>query len=116
MSAATSNTPRRRIGAAGWPIGFAIAIVLIFIFYRYWLPDMVDSVQKFVGDWFPLATINQCLIWVTMALGLNIVVGYAGLLDLGYVAFWAIGGYTAGRLMLTFFFHPNTHLFGSVRG
>ena len=33
------------------------------------------------------------------ALGLNIVVGYAGLLDLGYVAFWAIGGYIAGWLM-----------------
>ena len=37
--------------------------------------------------------------WVIMALGLNVVVGYAGLLDLGYVAFWAIGGYTAGWLM-----------------
>ena len=33
------------------------------------------------------------------ALGLNVVVGYAGLLDLGFVAFWAIGGYTAGWLM-----------------
>src|SRR5205814_8354365 len=33
-----------------------------------------------------------------MALGLNIVVGYAGLLDLGYVAFYAIGAYTAGWL------------------
>ena len=37
--------------------------------------------------------------WAIMALGLNVVVGYAGLLDLGYVAFWAIGGYTAGWLM-----------------
>ena len=37
--------------------------------------------------------------WAMMALGLNVVVGYAGLLDLGYVAFWAIGGYTAGWLM-----------------
>ena len=37
--------------------------------------------------------------WAIMALGLNIVVGYAGLLDLGYVAFWALGGYTAGWLM-----------------
>ena len=35
------------------------------------------------------------LIFVMMALGLNIVVGYAGLLDLGYVAFYAIGAYTA---------------------
>jgi branched-chain amino acid transport system permease protein len=34
--------------------------------------------------------------YVVMALGLNVVVGYAGLLDLGYVAFVAIGAYTAG--------------------
>jgi len=33
--------------------------------------------------------------FVVMALGLNIVVGFAGLLDLGYVAFFAIGAYTA---------------------
>ena len=32
------------------------------------------------------------------AIGLNIVVGYAGLLDLGYVAFYAIGAYTVGVL------------------
>ena len=36
------------------------------------------------------------LIFMMMALGLNIVVGYAGLLDLGYVAFYAMGAYTAG--------------------
>ena len=40
--------------------------------------------------------------WVICAVGLNIVVGYAGLLDLGFVAFWAIGGYTAGWFMSTF--------------
>src|SRR3712207_1698307 len=34
--------------------------------------------------------------YVVMALGLNIIVGYAGLLDLGYVAFFAIGAYTMG--------------------
>ena len=33
--------------------------------------------------------------YVVMALGLNIIVGFAGLLDLGYVAFYAIGAYTA---------------------
>ena len=36
--------------------------------------------------------------YVLMALGLNIVVGKSGLLDLGYVAFFAIGGYTAAIL------------------
>ena len=36
------------------------------------------------------------MVFMMMAVGLNIVVGYAGLLDLGYVAFYAIGAYTAG--------------------
>src|SRR5437764_2633816 len=38
------------------------------------------------------------LIYTVLALGLNIVVGFAGLLDLGYAAFFAIGGYTAAFL------------------
>jgi branched-chain amino acid transport system permease protein len=38
------------------------------------------------------------LIYALLALGLNIVVGFAGLLDLGYAAFFAIGGYTAAFL------------------
>ena len=38
-----------------------------------------------------MTAVNECMVYVIMALGLNVVVGYAGLLDLGYVAFWAIG-------------------------
>jgi branched-chain amino acid transport system permease protein len=45
----------------------------------------------------------QALAYIVMALGLNIVVGYAGLLDLGYVAFFAIGAYTVGYLGSGFF-------------
>ncbi|MBI2772119.1 MAG: ABC transporter ATP-binding protein [Burkholderiales bacterium] len=41
---------------------------------------------------------DTALIYVLLALGLNIVVGYAGLLDLGYVAFYAIGAYMFGLL------------------
>ena len=36
------------------------------------------------------------MIFAIMAIGLNIVAGFAGLLDLGYVAFYAIGAYTRG--------------------
>ncbi|MGH2672247.1 MAG: branched-chain amino acid ABC transporter permease [Actinomycetota bacterium] len=41
---------------------------------------------------------GQVMIYVLLGLGLNIVVGYAGLLDLGYVAFFAFGAYTTGVL------------------
>jgi branched-chain amino acid transport system permease protein len=43
-----------------------------------------------------------CLIYVSLGLGLNIVVGLCGLLDLGYIAFYAVGAYTYSLLNLTF--------------
>jgi branched-chain amino acid transport system permease protein len=45
-----------------------------------------------MGSW------GAILVYVILAMGLNIVVGYAGLLDLGYAAFFAIGAYTIGFL------------------
>lgn len=45
-----------------------------------------------------LTQVNRALIFVVLAQGLNIVVGFAGLLDLGYAAFFAIGAYTFGLL------------------
>ncbi len=41
---------------------------------------------------------NYALLYILLALGLNIVVGFAGLLDLGYVAFYAVGAYTYALL------------------
>lgn len=47
---------------------------------------------------YPSEVMNEVSRYVLMGLGLNIVVGFAGLLDLGYVAFFAIGAYTMGVL------------------
>ena len=47
--------------------------------------------QSFGNAWVRIA--DMALLYVLLALGLNIVVGYAGLLDLGYVAFYAVGAY-----------------------
>jgi branched-chain amino acid transport system permease protein len=52
--------------------------------------------QGFGSAWVRIA--DMALLYVLLALGLNIVVGYAGLLDLGYVAFFAIGAYMYGLL------------------
>ena len=58
---------------------------------------------------------TTALSYVVMALGLNIVVGFAGLLDLGYVAFYAIGAYSTGWFMSGFYADVNDgegfHLF-----
>jgi branched-chain amino acid transport system permease protein len=50
------------------------------------------------GDRYMFRVLDQAGIYVLLALGLNIVVGYAGLLDLGYVAFYAVGAYTYALL------------------
>jgi branched-chain amino acid transport system permease protein len=50
---------------------------------------------------------NFAVLYVLLALGLNIVVGFAGLLDLGYIAFYAVGAYTYALLASP---HFNLHL------
>jgi branched-chain amino acid transport system permease protein len=52
--------------------------------------------QNFGNAWVRIA--DMALLFVLLSLGLNIVVGYAGLLDLGYVAFFAIGAYMFGLM------------------
>ena len=64
------------------------------------LPFLGDVFE--LPDWLARVTSGSALsrvaLFTLFALGLNVVVGFAGLLDLGYVAFWAIGAYTAGIL------------------
>ena len=50
------------------------------------------------------------LAYIVMALGLNIVVGFAGLLDLGYVAFYAIGAYCVGWFGSGFYANSDIHI------
>jgi branched-chain amino acid transport system permease protein len=59
------------------------------------------------GDTMNTATL--ALAYVVMALGLNIVVGFAGLLDLGYLAFYAIGAYCVGWFGSSFYSQNNFH-------
>ena len=81
---------------AKWALGFLLGAIVVFVVYQWLLPNLNDNVNSFFNDWLPMSVVDECMVWVICALGLNIVVGYAGLLDLGFVAFWAIGGYVAG--------------------
>ena len=56
----------------------------------------------FVFGQYATVIMTNALLYVILALGLNIVVGYAGLLDLGYAAFFAVGAYSVGILTLQF--------------
>ncbi len=70
---------KQKKNTAAWIAGGIALLVLPFV------------LQYFGNAWVRIA--DLALLYVMLALGLNIVVGYAGLLDLGYVAFYAVGAY-----------------------
>ena len=79
-------------------------------------PWYVDSLQGLpvIGTFVPaLGSMVVMIGFTMMAVGLNVVVGYAGLLDLGYVAFYAAGAYTAAWFASQHFEQWTFH-FGSV--
>lgn len=65
--------------------------IVVFLLAAVALLVLPLILQGFGNAWVRIA--DMALLYVLLALGLNIVVGYAGLLDLGYVAFFAIGAY-----------------------
>jgi branched-chain amino acid transport system permease protein len=65
--------------------------LLVFIIAAVALIALPLIAQQFGHGWVRIMAL--ALLYVLLALGLNIVVGYAGLLDLGYVAFYAVGAY-----------------------
>ncbi|MDD2917644.1 ABC transporter ATP-binding protein [Rhodoferax sp.] len=65
--------------------------IIVFLLAAVGLLVLPLVLQGFGNAWVRIA--DMALLYVLLALGLNIVVGYAGLLDLGYVAFFAIGAY-----------------------
>ncbi|HEX7626505.1 MAG TPA: branched-chain amino acid ABC transporter permease [Gaiellaceae bacterium] len=86
----------------------AIVLTVLYPFYQ----TKMFTIPVF-GVWPDVATGVVMLVFVMMAVGLNIVVGYAGLLDLGYVAFYATGAYTAAWFSSLQFPHTTWH-FGAV--
>jgi branched-chain amino acid transport system permease protein len=79
--------PERQQRAAAIPLG------LFIVLFALWLPLGMGSLWV-----MPIATIA---IYILMGLGLNITLGLAGLLDLGFVAFYAVGAYTVALLTST---------------
>jgi len=88
-----------------------IGVFVLAILYPFYLPNLFEV--PIFGEFPSVDTGVTMLIYIMMALGLNIVVGYAGLLDLGYVAFYAMGAYTAAWFASQHFSGVTFHL-GSV--
>jgi branched-chain amino acid transport system permease protein len=70
--------------------------LVVFLFAAFLLL-VLPSLAQYAGN-FWVRILDFALLYVLLALGLNIVVGYAGLLDLGYIAFYAVGAYMFGLL------------------
>ncbi len=96
-----------------WTTGsrIAVALIIVAVIYPYVVVDLQDL--PLIGDFVPATgSLVVMLAFTMMAVGLNIVVGYAGLLDLGYVAFYAVGAYTAGWLASAQFEQVTIHIGG----
>src|ERR671911_121741 len=102
------NRLPRRVRGPAFP---ALVIVLAFLYpyYNESLPDI-----PLFGPFPSVDTAVTMTIFIMMAIGLNIVVGYAGLLDLGYVAFYAMGAYTAAWFASPHFAEKVTTHLGAV--
>ena len=74
---ALKNNPK-----AAWSAMILLGLLLLL------LPLLAGAIGQ---SWVRI--IDYALLYIMLALGLNIVVGYAGLLDLGYIAFYAVGAY-----------------------
>ena len=97
---------RRPRGPRAWyaaqPLPVRIVVLLVMLAAAALLPDLgyvplVGPQLITVGVDWPSALFNMSY-YVLLALGLNVVVGFSGLLDLGYVGFFAIGAYTVALL------------------
>src|SRR6516165_2515057 len=88
------HVPRTRL--ARWLVPFALGFAIVY-------PPLALSITGLQGavKWIDNFGV-QILIYVMLGWGLNIVVGLAGLLDLGYVAFYAVGAYSYALLAKTF--------------
>jgi branched-chain amino acid transport system permease protein len=113
VSEALSTFARRaRTDKSWWVAGAMIALGLTYPLYYEPLQEL-----PVIGDFVPgVSSMVVMMIFTMMALGLNVVVGYAGLLDLGYVAFYAAGAYVAGWLASLHFEDITFHLGSAVSG
>ena len=85
-----------------------LAIAITYPFYGTAMPQV-----PIFGPFPQMSTMVGMAVFAMMALGLNFVVGYAGLLDLGYVAFYAMGSYMAGWFASAQFAKQNIN-FGAI--
>jgi len=93
MSAVTDRVHGFRERVAGLPRPVKIVLLIVAALFVYLLPiinpPFITTTDSDFGS-----VLFSCAVYALVALGLNVVIGYAGLLDLGYVGFFAVGAFT----------------------
>jgi branched-chain amino acid transport system permease protein len=82
---------------AALPGGWRFALLVAFIVLLYSLPGLELPLITTPDTDFT-SVLFLCAVYVLVAVGLNVVIGLAGLLDLGYIGFYAVGAYTVAIL------------------
>jgi ABC-type branched-subunit amino acid transport system permease subunit len=80
-------------GARARSLGARRILLSLFLFFLLFFP-YIDQYLLGPGTDYRISVLSDTGYYIILALGLNVVVGFAGLLDLGYVAFFAFGAYT----------------------
>src|SRR5437762_11590708 len=83
-------TAHRRSKSAPFKVWAGVALIALAL-------ALLPFVAALAGQAW-VRVLDFALIYIMLALGLNIVVGFAGLLDLGYIAFYAVGAYMMALL------------------
>ena len=96
MPVRTGRNPINRIDPKRRDMVAVVLLLLVAAIYPF-IYRSLESALPFV-PWPGVTVLVACAGFGILALGLNIVMGFAGLLDLGYVAFYAIGAYTTAFL------------------
>jgi branched-chain amino acid transport system permease protein len=114
------TTPAERVRGVGSRLtgdarmkryGLPVLVALLVFLFPFYATDRGAPLHGLFVDvlGMDIDTVFQMAEYVMLALGLNIVVGYAGLLDLGYVAFFALGAYALGWFGSGLFAGQNIH-------
>jgi branched-chain amino acid transport system permease protein len=101
--------PWRKLPFGRWVV--SASVLALAVLYPFYQSHIFES--PVFGPAPSMDTMVVMAIFTMMALGLNVVVGYAGLLDLGYVAFYAMGAYMSGWFASSQFATHKIH-FGAV--
>lgn len=80
------------------PNWIKVATICLGVLVAIVIPGGIPGVFPGLSQYWQSVLFSPVGLYILLAIGLNVVVGQAGLLDLGYVAFYAVGAYTVGKL------------------